>query len=159
MEKTITNNTTINFNEGTILHEIKADKYTHDIKEAFIIEDVLTGDKFKIPKNKLLEIAKEIKEKESLNYLINHGWAANDKMKAGSGLAVKINPNDDFYELTFYIGEAGEAFDSSKVERKSYIKIGKSVLNTIFAYLKYNDEVLSQKAEMQRTQRTTLTLS
>ena len=66
--------------------------------------------------------------------------------------------NGEFYELTFYIGELGEAFDSNKVIRKSYIKIEKTVLNTIFEYLKYNDKVLAQKAEMQRKQRTTLTL-
>lgn len=158
MEKTITENTKINDNLGTILHEIKADKYTHDIKEAFIIEAESTGDRFKIPKDKLLEIAKELEKKESLNYLINHGYPANDKMKAGSGLAVKINHKDDLYELTFYIGDAGINFDAKKLERKSYITIERNVLNTIFEYLKYNDKVLSEKAEMQRVQRTTLSL-
>ena len=149
---------TINFNLGTILHEIRADKYTHEIKETFIIEDVATKDKFKIPKDKLLDIAKCIKDDEALNYLVNNGYPAGEKMKAGSGLAIKINLNDEFYELTFYIGELGEAFDSSKIIRKSYIKIEKTVLNTIFEYLKYNDKVLSEKAEMQRVQRTTLSL-
>ena len=156
---TKTENSTIDFKKGTILHEIRVDKYTRDVREVFIIEAESTDDKIKIPKDKLLEIAKFIKEDKSLNYLINHGYPANDKMKAGSGLAVKINPQDDFYELTFYIGNAGVAFDASKLERKSYITIEKNVLNTIFEYLKYNDEVLSQKAEIQRTQRTILTLS
>lgn len=149
---------TINFNPGTALHEIRADKYTNDIKEAFVLEDISTNEKFRISKEKMLDVAKCIKEDEALNYLIHNGWPASEKMKAGSGLAVKINLNGDFYELIFYIGEAGEVFDSSKVIRRSYIKIEKTVLNTIFAYLKYNDEVLSQKAEMQRKQRTTLTL-
>jgi hypothetical protein len=149
---------TINFNLATILHEIRADKYSHDVKETFSIEDGSTNEKFRIPKEKVLDIAKCIKDSESLNYLISNGWPAGEKMKAGSGLAVKINLNSEFYELTFYIGEAGEAFDSSKVIRRSYIKIEKTVLNTIFEYLKYNDKVLAQKAEMQRVQRTTLTL-
>lgn len=159
MSKTNTENSTINFNEGTILHEIRADKYTHDVKETFSIEDASTNEKFRIPKEKVLEIAKCIKDDEPLSYLVNNGYPAGEKMKAGSGLAVKINPSEEVYELTFYIGELGEAFDSSKVIRKSYIKIEKTVLNTIFEYLKYNDKVLAQKAEMQRAQRTTLTLS
>ena len=149
---------TINFNLATILHEIRADKYTNDVKEIFSIEDAYTNERTRIPKEKMLDIAKCIKDSESLNYLISNGWPAGEKMKAGSGLAVKINLNGEFYELTFYIGEAGEAFDSSKVIRKSYIKIEKTALNTIFEYLKYNDKVLAQKAEMQRVQRTTLTL-
>ncbi len=156
---TKTENSTINFNQGTILHEIRADKYTHDVKETFSIEDASTNEKFRIPKEKVLDIAKCIKDDEPLSYLVNHGYPAGEKMKAGSGLAIKINLNGEVYELTFYIGELGEPFDSSKVIRKSYIKIDKSVLNTIFAYLKYNDKVLAQKAEMQRAQRTTLTLS
>ena len=156
---TKTENSTINFNQGTILHEIRADKYTHDVKETFSIEDASTNEKFRIPKEKMLEIAKCIKDDEPLSYLVNNGYPAGEKMKAGSGLAVKIDPSDEVYELTFYIGELGEAFDSSKVIRKSYIKIEKTVLNTIFEYLKYNDKVLAQKAEMQRAQRTTLTLS
>lgn len=158
MSKTNTENSTINFNEGTILHEIRADKYTHDVKETFSIEDASTNEKFRIPKEKVLDIAKCIKEDEPLSYLVNNGYPAGEKMKAGSGLAVKINPSEEVYELTFYIGELGEAFDSSKVIRKSYIKIEKTVLNTIFEYLKYNDKVLAEKAEMQRVQRTTLTL-
>lgn len=156
---TKTENSTINFNQGTILHEIRADKYTHDVKETFSIEDASTNEKFRIPKEKVLEIAKCIKDDEPLSYLVNNGYPAGEKMKAGSGFAVKINLNGEVYELIFYIGELGEAFDSSKVIRKSYIKIEKTVLNTIFAYLKYNDKVLAQKAEMQRAQRTTLTLS
>ena len=156
---TNTENSTINFNQGTILHDIRADKYSQEIKEVFIIEDASTNEKFRIPKEKMLDIANRIKDNEALNYLLNNGYPAGEKMKAGSGLAVKINLNGEFYELTFYIGELGEAFDSSKVIRKSYIKIEKTVLNTIFEYLKYNDKVLAQKAEMQRTQRTTLTLS
>ena len=156
---TNTENSTINFNQGTILHDIRADKYSQEIKEVFIIEDASTNEKFRIPKEKMLDIANRIKDNEALNYLLNNGYPAGEKMKAGSGLAVKINPSEKVYELTFYIGELGEAFDSSKVIRKSYIKIEKTVLNTIFEYLKYNDKVLAQKAEMQRTQRTTLTLS
>ena len=155
---TKTENTTMNFNLGTILHETRADKYSHDVKETFSIEDDSTNEKFRIPKEKVLDIAKCIKDDETLSYLVKNGYPAGEKMKAGSGLAVKINLNGEFYELTFYIGEVGEAFDSSKVIRKSYIKIEKTVLNTIFEYLKYNDKVLSQKAEMQRVQRTTLTL-
>ncbi len=149
---------TISFNLATILHDIRADKYSHDVKEIFSIEDGSTNEKFRIPKEKVLDIAKCIKDDETLSYLVKNGYPAGEKMKAGSGLAVKINLNGEFYELTFYIGEAGEAFDSSKVIRKSYIKIEKTVLNTIFEYLKYNDKVLAQKAEMQRVQRTTLTL-
>lgn len=158
LKETKTENSTINYNLATALHEIRADKYTHDVKEIFSIEDTTTNEKTRIPKEKMLDIAKCIKDSESLNYLISNGWPAGEKMKAGSGLAVKINLNGEFYELTFYIGELGEAFDSSKVVRKSYIKIEKTVLNTIFEYLKYNDKVLAQKAEMQRVQRTTLTL-
>lgn len=146
------------FHEGTILHDIRADKYTHDPKETFSIENASTNERTRIPKEKMLDIAKCIKDSESLNYLISNGWPAGEKMKAGSGLAVKINLNGEFYELTFYIGELGEAFDANKIIRKSYIKIEKTVLNTIFEYLKYNDKVLAQKAEMQRVQRTTLTL-
>lgn len=159
MAKTNTENSTITFNLATILHDIRADKYTKEIKETFSIEDASTNEKFRIPKEKVLEIAKCIKDDEPLSYLVNNGYPAGEKMKAGSGLAVKINPSEEVYELTFYIGELGEAFDSSKVIRKSYIKIEKTVLNTIFEYLKYNDKVLAQKAEMQRAQRTTLTLS
>ena len=155
---TKTENSPITFNLATILHEIRADKYTHDVKEIFSIEDASTNERTRIPKEKVLDIAKCIKDDETLSYLVKNGYPAGEKMKAGSGLAVKINLNGEFYELTFYIGEAGEAFDSSKVIRKSYIKIEKTVLNTIFEYLKYNDKVLAQKAEMQRKQRTTLTL-
>lgn len=150
--------TTINFNLSTVLHDIRVDKYTREIKEAFIIDDSSTNEKFRIPKEKVLDIAKCIKDDEPLSYLVNNGYPAGEKMKAGSGLAVKINLNNEFYELTFYIGELGEAFDSNKVIRKSYIKIGKPVLNTIFEYLKYNDKVLTEKAEAQRVQRTTLNL-
>lgn len=156
---TETGNSTINFNQGTILHEIKVVKFSNEIKETFIVEDASTNEKFKITKEKVLDIAKCIKDDESLSYLVNNGYPAVEKIKAGSGLALKINPNEEFYELTFYIGEVGEAFDSSKVIRKSYIKIEKNVLNTIFEYLKYNDKVLAQKAEIQRVQRTTLTLA
>lgn len=151
-------NSTINFNKGTILHEIRADKYTHEVKETFIIEDASTNEKFKISKDKLLDIAKCIKDDEALNYLVNNGYPAGEKMKAGTGLAIKINLNDEFYELTFYISELGEAFKPNKIIRRSYIKIEKTVLNTIFGYLKYNDKVLVQRAEMQRAQRTTLSL-
>lgn len=149
---------TINFNLSTVLHDIRVDKYTREIKEAFIIDDSSTNEKFRIPKEKMLDIAKCIKDDEPLSYLVNNGYPAGEKMKAGSGLAVKINLKNEFYELTFYIGELGEAFDSNKVIRKSYIKIEKTVLNTIFDYLKYNDKVLAEKAEAQRMQRTTLTL-
>ncbi len=155
---TKTENSTITFNLATILHDIRADKFTHEIKEAFSIEDGSTNERFRIAKDKMSDIAKCIKDNETLSYLVNNGYPAGEKMKAGSGLAVKINLNGEFYELTFYIGELGEAFDSSKVIRKSYIKIEKTVLKTIFEYLKYNDKVLAQKAEMQRVQRTTLTL-
>lgn len=149
---------TINFNLNTVLHDIRVDKYTREIKEAFIIDDSSTNEKFRIPKEKMLDIAKCIKDDEPLSYLVNNGYPAGEKMKAGSGLAVKINLKNEFYELTFYIGELGEAFDSNKVIRKSYIKIEKTVLNTIFDYLKYNDKVLAEKVEAQRMQRTTLTL-
>ena len=155
---TKTENSTINFNQGTILHDIRADKYTNDVKEAFVIEAIDTQERFRITKEKVLDIAKSIKDNEPLSYLVNNGWPASERMKAGSGLALKTNFNGDFYELIFYIGEAGEAFDSTKVIRKSYIKIERTVLNTIFEYLKYNDNVLAQKAEAQRTQRTTLNL-
>ena len=155
---TKTENSTITFNLATILHDIRADKFKNEIKEAFSIEDGSTNERFRIAKDKMSDIAKCIKDNETLNYLLNNGYPAGEKMKAGSGLAVKINLNGEFYELTFYIGELGEAFDSNKVIRKSYIKIEKTVLNTIFEYLKYNDKVLAQKAEMQRVQRTTLTL-
>lgn len=155
---TKTENSTITFNLATILHEIREDKFAKEIKETFLVEDASTNEKFKITKEKVLDIAKCIKDDEPLNYLVNNGYPAVEKMKAASGLAVKINPNEEFYELTFYIGEVGEVFDSNKVIRKSYIKIEKTVLNTIFEYLKYNDKVLAQKAEIQRVQRTTLTL-
>lgn len=152
------NNTTINFNLGTILHEIKFDKYANEMKEIFTIETILTGDKFKISKDKILEIADIIKEDEPRGYLINHGWVANEKMKAGAGLAVKINLNNEFYELTFHIGMLGEAFDKAKVEKKSYIKIEETVLNTIFEYLKYKNKILNEKAEKLKEQRTSLVL-
>jgi hypothetical protein len=89
MSKTNTENSTITFNLATILHDIKADKYTKEIKETFSIEDASTNEKFRIPKEKVLEIAKCIKDDEPLSYLVNNGYPAGEKMKAGSGLAVK----------------------------------------------------------------------
>jgi len=146
------------FEIGTILHNINLNKYTGEVKESFIFEGKDSKEKFTIKKDRLLEIANQFKDSNEVKILLNNGWKANEKMSAGTGKALKIVINGDYYECIFYIGKAGESFDTKKVERKTHIKFNKDHLSAIFTFLKFNEEVETEKAEEQKVKRTTLEL-
>lgn len=153
------NKSTLDFEEGFILYIPTVDKYTKELKETFSFEGKESKEKFSIKKERLLEIANQFNGSvTTANTLLHHGWKGNEKMSAGAGKALKITLNEEHYEFIFYIGKVGEEFNTEKIERKAPIKFTKKHLESIFTFLKCNDEVEKAKAEEQRLKRTTLDL-
>lgn len=157
-ENQVEETTIKNFEEGTILHNVRADKYTQEVKETFIIECRNTGARFRIKKDVMIELAKQDLEKDEFSYLLNNGWEASGKMSAGAGNAVKIKKIEEGYDCVFYTGEQGKAFDSKKIQSKSFIKLNKEHLGAIFTFLRLDNEVATDKATALKIQRTNLDL-
>lgn len=148
-----------NFTRATIEHKINADKYTVEVKETFIVNASETGDTFRIKKTSMLEMAElHKKNSNSINILIRDGYPARDKMKAGAGIACKMIEKEEEYECIFFEGAEGEKFNVDKIKRKSFISLDKNHLNAIFTFLLCNEEVVQEKAEAKKIQRTTLNL-
>lgn len=148
-----------NFNEGTILHGVTSNKFTHEIKEYFIVEEKETMFKIRIKKSRMIELANMDEKEEEYSLLLNEGYKESGNMKAGAGKAVKIKRNEDSYECIFYEGEKGKDFDVKNIESKSFIKLNKSHLEAIFTFLRCNAKVEAKKLEEKRIERTTLELS
>jgi len=158
-DKTITNTTqTINYNNATILHDTKADKYTSEIRESFVIECPETKEKFKLKKESMLTLAELNRTNDVFSLLINNGWEGSEKMRAGAGLALKMSREADAYNCIFYEGELGQPFDSTKITRKSHLQLDKSHIEAIFTFLLKNEQVQKAKNEELKRQKTTLNL-
>lgn len=160
-DKTITNDTstnTINYNNASILHDIKVDKHTSEIREYFIVDCSETKEKFKLKKESMFTLAELNRSKEAFNLLVNNGWEGSEKMRAGAGLALKVTRLPDAYNCIFYEGELGKPFDSNKITRKSHLKLDKSHVEAIFTFLLKNEEVLRAKNEELKRLKTTLDL-
>lgn len=149
---------TIHFNPGTILHDVRGDKYTQEVKESFIIEAKDTGAKYKIKRESMLELAELDTTKEEYSLLLNNGWEASGKMSAGTGKAVKIHRTDTAYKCIFYEGEMGKAFDPNKIQSKHYIALDKEHVSAIFTFLRCNKKVSDAKDAARKIERTTLDL-
>lgn len=148
---------TLNYNDGTILYEIRVDKYTSEVKEHFVIENSATKQKFKINKNSMLTLA-ELSNKEVFSLLLNNGWEGSDKMKAGTGVAVKMTKKADAYNCIFFIGELGKQFDDKKIANRNFIKLNKGHLEAIFTFLIMNEKAVATKNEELKRMKTTLDL-
>lgn len=151
-------NETRNYEEGTILHNVRADKYTAEVKETFIIETKDTDWKINIKRESMLEMAESFKENSVVSQLLNNGYPSSGKMSAGAGKAFKGEKTEDSYECIFYEGEIGVAFDSKKIQAKKFIKLNKEHLDAILTFLLLNEKIALQKAEEKKIQRTTLEL-
>lgn len=155
----MTNNVQQNFQLATILHSITSDKYTHEVKEHFIIEEKETLLKVKIRKDSMLELANMDEKEEEFSLLLNNGYQASGNMKAGAGRAIKVKKNAEFYECIFYEGEKGKDFDAKSIEHKYHVKLEKKHLSAIFTFLRCNEKVEVAKAEEKRVERTSLELN
>ena len=76
----------------------------------------------------------------------------------GSGMALKITLNNNIYEITFYIGVAGEKFDEKMIKNKIYLKIDENILNELCKYLIYNEQIRIGRDMHKKDKRHTLTL-
>ena len=160
-DKTITTDAsanTINYNNAVILHDIKADKYTSEIREYFVIESPETKERFKLKKESMLTLAELNRTNDVFSLLINNGWGETEKMKAGAGLALKVTRLPDAYNCIFYEGELGKPFETNKIARKSHLKLDKSHIEAIFIFLLKNEQVQKAKNEELKRLKTTLNL-
>ncbi|MDD2699372.1 MAG: hypothetical protein PHF17_11280 [Arcobacteraceae bacterium] len=153
-----TSESTIAFNEATIIQNINVDSYTKEVNVSYILESLSTGDKARIKDEGMLVIAEGLKSQSNFNYLIVNGWKGSDKMKEGAGTAIKLEKKGTYYYCTLYTGVSGEQFDVNKVVRKSYLKIPAKTLDAIFIFVINNHMVGLMKAEKLKTQRTSLNL-
>jgi len=148
----------LNYNNAIILHDTKADKYTSEIREYFIIECPETKEKFKLKNESMLTLAELNHTNDVFSLLINNGWEGSEKMRAGAGLALKVSRLDDVYQCIFYEGELGKPFETNKIVRKSHLQLDKTHLEAIFTFLLKNEEVLKAKNEELKRLKTTLDL-
>lgn len=148
----------LNYNKAVILHDIKADKYTSEIRESFVIECPETKEKFKLKKESMLTLAELNRTNDVFSLLINNGWSESEKMRAGAGLALKMTREADFYNCIFYEGELGKPFETNKVVRKSHLQLDKSHIEAIFTFLLKNEQVQKVKNEELKRLKTTLNL-
>lgn len=149
---------TLNYYNATILHDTKADKYTSEIREYFVIECPETKEKFKLKKESMLTLAELNRTNDVFSLLINNGWEGSEKMRAGAGLALKMSREADAYNCIFYEGELGKPFETNKIVRKSHLQLDKTHLEAIFTFLLKNEEVLKAKNEELKRLKTTLDL-
>ncbi len=154
----VTNSSTQTYQKGTVLHSINADKYTGDVKEAYVFEGDDGISKYRMKLSSILELAEMQETSNEVSLLIRNGWEGSGKMSAGAGVAVKMTKNDTSYECIFYEGEIGKQFDSKKIQNKLYMSIDKKHLESLFIYLRCNEAVVQAKAAAQKVQRTTLDL-
>ena len=147
------------FNEGTIHHVINVDKYSREAKEVFVIEVPTTGEKHRIKKESMLEIARESQKAEAFNYLLGDGYEGSKEIAASAGKALKIVKADAYYHFIVFTGEVGKSFDPKKILSKTYIDLNKVYLDAIFTFLIEDDKVKEAKKAEKKTQRTTLELN
>lgn len=157
-EVTITSST-LSFNKGTIHHVINVDKYSREAKEVFVIEVPTTGEKHRIKKESMLEIAKESQKVEAFNYLLSDGYEGSKDIAASAGKALKIVKADEYYHFIAFTGEVGKSFDPKKVLSKTYIELERGVLDALFTFLIEDDRVKEAKKADKKLQRTTLELN
>lgn len=141
------------YNDGIIVHEIKTEKYSDEIKETFVFENQATKERFKIRKDKLLNIIRLLNNKNEVDYKIYDGWQASGSMPAGSGLGVRIIKDIDSYNFIFLTSRLGNKFSLDMIIRKDYIKIEKKVIETIFEYLTYCKKINDEKEEQIKQER------
>ena len=158
-EESVIPATTHNYNEGTILRKVRADKYTNVISENYAVKSTETGARFTIKSSSMLELAQLDKEQDSFSCLLRNGYEGSGKMSAGAGIAVKMTKTDTSYECIFYTGEVGKSFDPKKVQSKDYIRLDKEHLGALFTFLRCDDAVSIAAAEASKLERTTLELN
>ena len=146
------------YNDATIQHKVRADKYTGAITESYGIVCASTGAKFSIKSGVMLELAYLESKNDSFTLLLRNGYEGNGKMSAGSGIALKMTKQATFYECTFYTGEIGKAFDPKKVQGKDYIRFDKDHLGALFTFLRCDEEVRIATAEASKIERASLEL-
>ncbi len=149
----------VSFNDGVIFHVINVDKYTREAKEFFVIETPTTGEKHRIKKESMLEIAKESQKANEFNYLLGDGYEGSKEIAASAGKALKIIKAGDSYHFIVFTGEVGKSFDPKKVLSKTYIELERGVLDAIFTFLIEDDRVKEAKKADKKLQRTTLELN
>lgn len=158
-EEVTTTSSTLSFNEGTIHHVINVDKFSREAKEVFVIEVPATGEKHRIKKESIIEIARLSKKADQFNYLLGEGYEASGNMQAGAGKAIRMTKSTDSYNLVIFVGETGKSFDPKKVQCKTYVKLDKNYLNAIFTCVLEDEKVKEAKKVAKQLQRTSLELS
>jgi len=148
----------ITFNEGSMISMTRGDKFSTDVKRSFAIEDATTGYKVNLKWDTMLEMAEQDSMQDINTLLLRNGWESDGKMSAGAGIAVKVEKIEDFYNFTFFESEMGKAFDKDKIQRKTYIKLNREHLSSIFTFLRYDEKAVKAKAAALKIQRTTLDL-
>ena len=149
---------TINYYNASILHDIKVDKHTSEVREYFIVDCSETKEKFKIKKEAFITLAELSQSQKEFSLLLQNGWEGSEKMRAGAGLALKMTREADFYNCIFYEGELGKPFETNKIVRKSHLQLDKSHTEAIFIFLLKNEQVQKAKNEELKLQKTTLNL-
>ncbi|MCT7405242.1 hypothetical protein [Aliarcobacter cryaerophilus] len=150
---------TIDYQETMIHHNVTIDKYgNNQIKEEFSFLDSNYSNIQRITKEIMIEIAEKIIENKSVSIKVNDGWSDMERKKMGSGMALKITLNNNIYEITFYIGVAGEKFDEKMIKNKIYLKIDENILNELCKYLIYNEQIRIGRDMHKKDKRHTLTL-
>lgn len=158
-EEVTTTSSTLSFNKGNISHAINVDKFSREAKEFFIIEVPTTGERHRIKKESMLEIAKESQKADAFNYLLGDGYEGSKDIAASAGKALKIVKADDCYHVIVFTGEVGKSFDPKKVLSKTYIDLNRVYLDAIFTFLIEDDKVKEAKKADKKLQRTTLELN
>lgn len=149
----------LSFNKGNISHVINVDKYSREAKEVFVIEVPTTGEKHRIKKESMLEIAKESQKADAFNYLLGDGYEGSKEIAASAGKALKIVKADECYHFMVFTGEVGKSFDPKKILSKTYIELERGVLDALFTFLIEDDRVKEAKKADKKAQRTTLELN
>ena len=136
----------------------RGDKFSTDVKRSLAVEDETTGYRVNLKWTTALEMAELDAEQDKFSMLVRNGWESDGKMAAGAGIAVKIEKVDDYYNCLFLESEMGKAFDKDKIQRRTYVKLNKEHLGSIFTFLRYDEKAVQAKAEALKVQRTTLDL-
>lgn len=152
------NTNTINYYNASILHDVKVDRHTSEVREYFIVDCSETKEKFKIKKESFITLAELSKSQKEFSLLLQNGWEGSEKMRAGAGLALKMTREADFYNCIFYEGELGKPFETNKIVRKSHLQLDKSHIEAIFTFLLKNEQVQKAKNEELKYLKTTLNL-
>ena len=154
-----TNPSEFTYLDGDISNIVSVDKHSKEIRDIFLIEAPVIGNQHRIKRSAMIELAEAHKKNpKAFSLLLFNGYPASENMTAGAGKAVKMVQKEDCYQCTFYTSTVGEAFNSEKINSKSFIALDRKYLEAVFTYLLSDLAVKERKAAEKKLERSTLVL-